>query len=317
MLASAKPVGVIKKAPEDFIVREDNLYPVSDTKLTGATSPFTMFTLTKRGVEGDTALTEVARQLNVARGAVSAAGRKDSCAVTTQRIVVAGDFTPTFAHDRIWLHQVGPAHRPLRRGHHSGNMFSIMVYTDARRPAEGRYFRNYFGPQRFGSDPKVGRYLLEGDLVAAFVALTGTRNQSARDKIAEQGYSEEETMRHPYLASVREYAVLQWQSYLWNELARSRKETSARDRLPLWSLDSAYLYTPWWNPSEVDGEMLRLIHVTDRPLFAAPERQQVIKRVGGWRHDFRLRPGAFATVYLATLYEVADASLERLRAGDS
>lgn len=294
---------------------ESGYAPVFRTRLTGAAAPYTRFLLTRRDIEYEKAITEVARQLGVERRRITTQGRKDAFAVTTQLIAVEGAFRPTFAHNRIWLRQLGPSVSPLRLGGHSGNHFAINVYTSSHEvPQAPAYFRNIFGPQRFGDiDPNVGRYLLEGD----FTRAAGYLRSSSHSWRMVMGIARQERCDHiealqtPAFAAKAPLFLQQWQSYLWNQLAlQAGPEVS---ELPLWSADIRDRYASWWNPTSLDREMYELLEpahrgVGYRDLWVEPQEHLVTCHQAGWRHSFMLPPGAFATVFLANIYDLHDAS---------
>ncbi len=311
----SKPSGTIKTVPEDFVVIESGYQPIFRTRLTGAAGPYTRFLLTRRDIEYEKAIAEVARQLGVERKRITTQGRKDAFAVTTQLIAVEGAFRPTFAHDRVWLRQLGPSAYPLRLGGHSGNHFEINVYTSSSElPEAPEYFRNLFGPQRFGDiDPNVGRYLLEGDFIRAAGHLRGSPHAwgGVMSIARQQRCDHIEALQTPAFTAKAPLYLQQWQSHLWNQLARQAGPEVSE--LPLWSADIRDLYTPWWNPTSLDREMYELLEpahrgVSYRDLWVNPREHQVTRHQAGWRHAFVLPPGAFATVFLADIYDLHDAS---------
>jgi tRNA(Glu) U13 pseudouridine synthase TruD len=317
MTAVEKPVGTIKIEPDHFVVLEDGRLPIYQTRFLpiGSNGGFTSFLLTKRGVESGRALTEVSRQLGVEPSRISVHGRKDACAVTTQYLVVAGCFTPSFIHDRIWLYQLGPADGRLRLGGHGANHFTIVVQTDLTTdPVAPPEFLNIFGPQRFGNlNPYVGKWLLEGDFEAAAAALQGHQNWPLLSGIMqEQGCTAAEALLQPAFAKDLRFLLQQWQSYLFNQLAAETSELS----LPLWTLETNWVYSKWWEPADLDEEMCYLLHRKNRSpisrlVWVGAQNHRVDPHPLGWQHRFRLRPGSFATVFLESIYDLRDASRER------
>ncbi len=310
MLVVAKPTGRIKIQPADFDVREvvDGrvVQPVFETHITGSTGGFTAFTMTKRGVPGESAYREVARQLGVLREAVTGYGLKDAQAVTSQIIVVEGEFEPSFDHDRIWLRQLGSAKSRLRRGDHDGNRFTILVETDVRQMPKITKFLNLFGPQRFGDGRiDIGRHLLEGHFDLAVNLLQGSMNWPSIERImATYGLSAEDALFHPDFHFDLAFKVNQWVSWLWNQLASESSESSLRT----WGLESAEEYIKWWDPADLDAEMYDLIHDFWRPVTVEARNIQTVRRSSGIEHSFTLRSGSYATVYLQSIYELTDCS---------
>ncbi len=327
-MGSEKPVGTIKKERADFQVRESGLPLRFETAIYGATSPYTRFALTKRGMENDPALREVARQLGVRNDAISSCGRKDSFAETVQEIVVAGNFHPSFSHDRIWLWQLGPAKGRLGYGRHNGNTFAIKVYTDhAERIVGGQFnpqFKNYFGYQRFvGSNIEVGRLLLEGKYADAYDAIQGTREQKFLDRFIAKmrlGYHVSKTdvmgYDHDDMRQLCKGAIQRWQSHLWNLLAKKTRPSFTAECLPFWTneKETSDLYNEWWNPKALASNMLPLAYPLPRPLLTEARNLRAERLPDGWRYHFTLRSGAFATTFLGNLYELKDDSLESYNA---
>jgi tRNA pseudouridine13 synthase len=161
--------GRIRSIPDDFRVVELPAYPCDG-------QPGHLFVeLTKRALDTEAALMQLARALGVPRAEMGLAGLKDRHAVTSQWISVpaqAAARLERFRHDAITL---GPAHahsHKLRRGHLRGNRFVIVVrelalpFADAHALACARLdelvrvgLRNAFGEQRFGHG---GRNLDDG-----------------------------------------------------------------------------------------------------------------------------------------------------------
>jgi len=163
---SADIGGRLRGRPEDFEVVELPAYPPDGRE------GHLLLTLTKRGLDSEAALGELARALGIPRVELGLAGLKDRHALTTQWICVPAHVGPRLAAIQAagGLHQgailLGPAHahsHKLRRGHLRGNLFRIVVreFEGAFEQARGRAsasldelarvgLRNYYGEQRFG-----------------------------------------------------------------------------------------------------------------------------------------------------------------------
>ena len=310
MLDSAKPSGSVKMTQEDFRVQEvvqgRVVQPVFETSIVGPHSDFTEFTLTKQGVPGKSAYEEIARQLDVPIDRVTYYCLKDAQAVTAQTIVVEGQFRPTFEHNKIWLQQKGPNKGPLQRGAQDGNRFTIFVETDAQDAPRKTRFINLFGPQRFGQgSPEIGKYLLEGNFPRVLELLKGTMDWRQLEPLVARGLSAEEVIFQSNLDL--EFMVGKWWSWLWNQLAPLTDE----HYLPTWSPESAYMYVEWWNPIDLDEEMFELMHNFSRPVWVEATNHQVLRKRGGFEHSFTLRSGSYATVFLASLYDLKDVSRQK------
>lgn len=312
MYVGTKPTGVIKTAPDDFVVREMHngrpLVPVATTDIQGEQFECTEFVVTKHNFESQRLLESIAEALQVSLENVTSYGKKDKYAVTTQKIVIVGSYTPSFSHSRINMRHRGEALRPARPGPHEGNSFSILVRTDASRPPEGSRFRNLFGPQRFGrGSVEVGKFLLTGDDERALgllfddeqqrIKLLQVRHHMQYKTVYEALYSKE-------YREQRQFMILQWQSYLWNRVAMK----ATTEFLPIWSEETASLYDHIWNPEQIDEAMLAESHTFNRPVWVDVGQHAIIEAPEGFRHEFILRSGAYATSFLSSLYDLTDAS---------
>ncbi len=319
MLAIAKPPGVIKVAPEDFVVREvqvDGSVPEvffkTQMRPYDPSSTHTAFLLCKHEVGAEGAYTQVARQLDVARAQVTDYGRKDHFAVTVQRIVVEGEYKHSFQHESMWLRHLGPANVALRHGGHQGNRFSVLVRTEASVPPEGEKFLNLFGPQRFGDgSPEVGKYLLEGEYDQALQLLQQSpMNRSELQRIARRyGISAMKAMLHLDFRSTLHFKVVQWQSHLWNMRAKQLQLKGVSEgALPVWG--EAYMdeYEHLWNPTMLNDEFVGALHSFTRSLYVRAQEHVIVEEDDGFRHKFTLRSGSYATVFLSSLYDLTDES---------
>ncbi len=297
----------------DFVVREivngRACKPTFRNQIAVPSGQFTSFLLTKYGVAAETAYRDIAHQLGVSRGQVTDYGMKDSAALTAQVVVVEGDYVPRFAHSHMWLYQIGAASGRLQHGGHDANFFQIKVHTDGSPGVVDSRFMNLFGPQRFGDGYlEVGRLLLEGDNTEAARILNQSQfNGPDLDRIMKRHrITMKQAMHHPEFAFQLRMKVQSWQSHLWNLLAPQWSE----EILPMWLPKHAALYRRFWNPNlaQLDGDMLRLLSWSKRPLYAEAKNHMVSRVVGGFLHEFQLRTGAFATSFLASCYELADAS---------
>jgi tRNA(Glu) U13 pseudouridine synthase TruD len=243
---------------------------------------------------------------------VSDFGMKDRHAITAQIIVVAGAYRPQFYHEKMWLYQIGPAAQALWHGQHAGNHFSIFVQSQGLPPLPRSEFVNLFGPQRFGDGfVEVGRLLIEGQMAAAAdILLASPKNSQKLQKIMGQ-------YRLPAIAAIfhsdfsyeLKMKIHGWQSHLWNERAADWDG----DFLPLWRPKHASLYRRLWNPdiARLDTGMVQQLNTAHRPVMATARRHTVTHEPQGYRHEFVLPSGSYATVFLSQLYELSDASREQ------
>lgn len=176
---------MIKQRPEDFFVEEIPLYTPC-----GEGEHVYLF-IEKRGVSTLDMIDVVARHFGVSRRAVGYAGLKDKHAVTRQVVSVhvpgksAADF-PELIHERVTVLWADQHVNKLRRGHLSGNRFSIRIrgvgpasaISAARTLARlaGTGVPNRFGEQRFGHfqiNHLIGRALVLGDDQSALDLMLG------------------------------------------------------------------------------------------------------------------------------------------------
>jgi tRNA pseudouridine13 synthase len=151
--------GVIRETPEDFRVEELPLY------LPAGQGEHLYFRVTKRGLSTPDLVTRLSSSLGVKTRCIGVAGLKDARAVTTQMVSAQGVEPDAVARLRLddrllGLEVLGPHRNRLRKGHHRGNRFRIVVRkvspdAEARVPSllevlARRGVPNYFGPQRQG-----------------------------------------------------------------------------------------------------------------------------------------------------------------------
>ena len=167
--------GVLKTAPEDFLVEELPAY------LPSGTGPHTYLWIEKRGLTTEEALVRLCRATGVARDGAGAAGMKDRQAITRQWISLP-DVEPAVALAATTPElQVLRAERhgnKLKTGHLRGNRFTIRLrglrcaQSEAVVRAQAILDRlgalglpNRYGAQRFGArgdNAEQGRALLRG-----------------------------------------------------------------------------------------------------------------------------------------------------------
>lgn len=166
--------GLIKAAPEDFLVEEIPAYPPSGE------GQHIFLTLEKRGISTQDMVLRVARALGIPASDIGTAGQKDKMAVARQVISVPAQGVDLAAIANLKLEGVevlsAARHQnKLRTGHLRGNRFTIVirgVCADAEARARAildvlvvAWLPNRFGAQRFGrrgDNADQGRELLEG-----------------------------------------------------------------------------------------------------------------------------------------------------------
>jgi tRNA pseudouridine13 synthase len=177
--------GRIRSSPEDFLVEERPLY------LPCGAGEHLYIRVTKRGLSTPDLLLRLSSQLHVKVQTIGVAGLKDAQAVTTQMVSLQGVKADTVAalptDDRLLVLEVLGRHRNrLRKGHHAGNHFRLMIrdIREGTGDSLGQLFDelsrrgvpNYFGPQRqgrAGTNFQLGAELLQD---------AGRRNNMSRSK---------------------------------------------------------------------------------------------------------------------------------------
>ena len=167
--------GTLKARPEDFLVEEIPLYNPA-----GEGEHIYLF-VEKRGLTTLQLRDAIARHFLVQRNAIGHAGLKDKHAITRQVISVhtpgkAPEDFPSFNHDRASVLWVDLHTNKLKRGHLSGNRFSIKIRdVDPLRVRDTKAALdllaksgapNRIGEQRFGylmNNHLVGRALILGN----------------------------------------------------------------------------------------------------------------------------------------------------------
>ncbi len=316
----AKPIGILKATPEDFVVQELHRDPATPVTLCMQRSRVkghnggnvTTFALTKRGWTTKDAVHQIARQLDVPLDCISAYGLKDKHAITSQIVGVEGNFIPFFFHEDMRLVQIGETDRPLRNGAHVGNRFVIRIISDAPSIDEDALRRvpNLFGKQRMG-DPGnevVGKLILEGDYDAAGEMLQQQPEGHVLKRVRESARSWKDALLCTEVRFSFGFAIQKWQSHLWNTLLVERMGGYVPERLPLWHTDSDIrsLYTHLWNPKHIDEEALRVVRRSFRPSFINVTRLGVMQDGDAWRFTFDLAPGAYATVVLEQVFDLKE-----------
>ncbi|MBN2735155.1 MAG: tRNA pseudouridine(13) synthase TruD [Methanomicrobiaceae archaeon] len=176
--------GILKKAPEDFVVNEI----FADIKLTGG--PHLICELKKTNWELQRVAKEISNRLGISHRRVSWGGTKDKRAVTTQLISIYGvkseDIKRISIKD-IELNPLGYARQQMSLGDLKGNRFRIKISDCTGSDLEGALdeckktaatgLPNYYGIQRFGTirpvSHLVGIAMLRGDYKDAVMKYTG------------------------------------------------------------------------------------------------------------------------------------------------
>ncbi len=168
--------GVLKAAPEDFLVEEIPAYPPSGE------GTHLFLTVEKRGITTQEMVRRIGRDLGISPSDIGIAGQKDRQAVARQVIsvpIVGKEFqrASNLKLDGITVLSAARHPHKLRTGHLRGNRFTITL-RGVTEGAEARartvldflvatWLPNRFGAQRFGmhgDNAGEGRKVLRGEL---------------------------------------------------------------------------------------------------------------------------------------------------------
>ena len=213
--------GRIRSTPDDFCVEERPLY------LPCGEGEHLYIRVKKRGLSTPDLVLRLASQLHVKAQTIGVAGLKDAQAVTTQMLSLQGVKAETISalptDERLLALEVLGRHRNrLRKGHHAGNQFRLVI-RDVRERSEDdlqelfdelvrRGIPNYFGPQRqgrSGTNFQLGAELLQD---------AARRNKMPRNK--------------------RIWFMNAYQSHVFNRIVAKRIETIDRVFLGDWAMKS-------------------------------------------------------------------------------
>ena len=213
--------GRIRSTPDDFCVEERPLY------LPCGEGEHLYIRVKKRGLSTPDLVLRLASQLHVKAQTVGVAGLNDAKAVTTQMLSLQGVKAETVAalstDDRLLTLEILGRHRNrLRKGHHAGNQFRLVI-RDVRERSEDDLQRlfdelvrrgvpNYFGPQRqgrSGTNFQLGAELLQDEV---------RRNKMPRNK--------------------RIWFMNAYQSHVFNRIVAKRIETIDRVFPGDWAMKS-------------------------------------------------------------------------------
>ena len=213
--------GRIRSTPDDFCVEERPLY------LPCGEGEHLYIRVKKRGLSTPDLVLRLASQLHVKAQTIGVAGLKDAQAVTTQMLSLQGVKAETISalptDERLLALEVLGRHRNrLRKGHHAGNQFRLVIRDIRERSQDDlqelldelvrRGVPNYFGPQRqgrSGTNFQLGAELLED---------AARRNKMPRNK--------------------RIWFMNAYQSHVFNRIVAKRIESIDRVFLGDWAMKS-------------------------------------------------------------------------------
>ncbi|HDI32149.1 MAG TPA: tRNA pseudouridine(13) synthase TruD [Thermofilum sp.] len=189
--------GRIKLRLEDFIVKEvtlDNVVCDPQANFEDGNGEYTWFVLEKKGLDTITALRVIARGLRISSKRLSAAGLKDSKAITYQLACVKGLNPETIegfigASGKVKVHKAFRRPFKLKPGMLYGNEFEIRISDIPLSPDDIKTFTdkvleelreiggvpNFYGYQRFGTirpnTHMIGLRIIRGEFKEAIEEL--------------------------------------------------------------------------------------------------------------------------------------------------
>jgi tRNA pseudouridine13 synthase len=323
--------GLLKRAPEDFVVEEVPAYEPS-----GAGEHLFLW-IEKRDVSAEQLVQHLADRLDVRRDDIGVAGLKDRWAVTRQYISVpasAEDRLAAVETDAIRVLQATRHRNKLRTGHLKGNRFDVLVRDvgphalDTARPIAAviaeKGFPNRYGEQRFGTGDetvRLGFALLAGRKTPRDIAprrrkfLLRLAFSSVQSALFNEVLRERLTdgLLHRVLAGDVMQVVASGGCFVAGDVAREQSRFDAGETVVTGPLFGPQMKAPCGEPArreqrvldrfEVRPERLaehaRLLPGGRRTMVARPERLEIAPDPSGLRFRFALPPGSYATVLLA------------------
>jgi tRNA pseudouridine13 synthase len=279
---------VIKKLPEDFMVKELSTFKTSDK------GKYSYWLLRKKDYTTMEAVFRIAGFLQIPLKDIGFAGAKDRQAISEQYISIKSspktstERLENFRSNDISLTFVGYNDEPISLGNLEGNHFDIVIRDVDSKPASIIQFVNYFDEQRFSEnnhlvgkailkrnfkaaceflvkEEGVGSYLLErpSDFVGAIKTIPlKTRMMFVH---AFQSYVFNETVKQ-YLQCKYKYSQCK---YSLGELIFPSKDTPAlkNEQIPIVGFDSEYE-----NPElkKIIKEILKSEEVSERDFLIRP-----------------------------------------------
>lgn len=334
----SRPRGRWKTQPEDFVVEEIPAYEPSGQ------GEHLFLWIEKVDVAAEQLTRHLAQTLGISTGEIGVAGLKDRRAVTRQYVSVpvrVADRLAGVTSDRIRVLRATPHGNKLKTGHLRGNRFEILIRPAAadipvdeapfqhltRLAQEG--FPNYFGDQRFGQDhetlllgwellqgrrsprsipPSRRRFLLRLALSAVQSALF---NQALASRLTD------ELLRRALLGDVMEVTA-SGGKFVVTDSEREQPRLEAGEIVVTGPLFGPKMRQPTDAVAEREAELLRqaelqldqfsrfgdLLSGTRRPYVVIPQEVAGTCTAEGWRLQFTLPSGSYATVLLAELFSI-------------
>ena len=206
---------IIKKQPEDFIVRERTSIAV------GKEGGYIIFLLKKRNYTTLRAIEQIAARFHVPLKRIGIAGNKDKRAVTEQYISVFHAPAQKLHLKDTTLAPLGKSAGPISLGDLEGNEFVIRIRNVSkeelmtfRKNSKVLQIPNYFGEQRFSEkNEHIGKLLVQRKFAEAVQEIKATGSEYAREKDGPVAALRDVPRR------LLKFYVHAYQSMLWNAVA--------------------------------------------------------------------------------------------------
>ncbi|MFB6196785.1 MAG: tRNA pseudouridine(13) synthase TruD, partial [Halobacteriaceae archaeon] len=237
--------GVLRKSPEDFIVREREEFETEPIESDPRDYPHLIARITLRDWDTNDFARELSNRLGLSRGRIGWAGTKDRRAVTTQLFSVKTDENDLPAIPDADITIIGRAGRPLRFGDLAGNDFQITIANPAD-PAQANQvldslgegeslLPNFFGQQRFGSrrtiTHEVGLHILHRNWEKAVLTYVGNPSENEPEESQNARKFVEETQ--DWKGALKEFPNrLRYERAICHELANGKSFKEALESLP-------------------------------------------------------------------------------------
>lgn len=338
-----RPLGVIKRQPDDFVVEEIPAY------LPCGEGEHLYLWIEKRDLSAEQLLKQIARATGVAQQDIGCAGMKDRRAITRQWVSIpakAEDQVDTIASDQVQVLERRRHGNKLRTGHLQGNRFSILVREpeSENSPVSGATprldgvlgqiarwgFANYYGDQRFGRDGEtlqLGLDLISGRCTPKVIpyarrrfllklALSSVQSHLFNLALAAR-------VRDGLATTVIAGDVMEVASgglFVAEDATAEQRRFDAGETMVTGPLFGLKMKSPTGLPAEREQFILQQVQVSEtaftdyrdllpggrRNYFVRPTSLQMSQEPNGVRLQFELPAGVYATTLLEELFDLQE-----------